>query len=119
MAETWIPIVMFLTTGFVLGLWIISRHKEREMLIEKGFAGDDIKSLYARTHNPYGAAKWAMIFLFGGTGLLVGTIIEEYMRNDAYVFASVIIFTGAGLLTYQKFYGDKMAKFIEDEENKN
>ena len=107
--EQLIPIVMFITIGLVVSLHIISRHRERQLLIEKEVDVEALKKLYHRPKNIYATAKWALMLLFGGTGLMVGINRYESMggTNEGYVFASVAISIGIGLLVWQKLYGNK------------
>lgn len=107
--EELIPIVMFITIGLVVSLHIISRHRERQLLIEKEVDVEALKKLYHRPKNMYSTAKYALISLFGGVGLMVGINRYESMggNNEGYVFASVAISIGIGLLVWQKLYGNK------------
>ena len=107
--EELIPIVMFITIGLVFSLHVISRHRERQLLIEKEVDVEALKSLYHRPKNIYTTAKWALILLFGGIGLLVGGYLDDGigLHGDGYAFASVAISVGIGLLVWQKLYGNK------------
>ncbi len=107
--EELIPIILFITIGLVISLHLIARHRERQLLIEKEVDVEALKKLYHRPKNIYGTAKWALMLLFGGIGLLVGIISYESMGryNEGYVFASVFISVGIGLLVWQKLYGNK------------
>ena len=106
--EILIPIVLFLVIGFILSFYIMARHKERQLLIEKEVDAETIKTLYGRIRYKFSTAKWAFIFLFGGIGLFTGIIItDEYHGNEGYAFASVAISVGIGLLVWQRLYGDK------------
>lgn len=114
--EALIPIVLFITIGLVISLHVISRHRERQLLIEKEVDVEALKSLYHRPKNTYATAKWALILLFGGVGLMVGVYLNDGMgrHGDGYAFASVAISVGIGLLVWQKLYGNKEI----DQENK-
>jgi len=107
--EQLIPIVLFITIGLVVSLHIISRHRERQLLIEKEVDVEALKKLYHRPKNIYATAKWALMLLFGGTGLMVGIYINDEvgLYGDGYAFASVAISVGIGLLVWQKLYGNK------------
>ncbi len=104
-----IPIILFITIGLVISLHLIARHRERQLLIEKEVDVEALKKLYHRPKNMYSTAKYALIMLFGGVGLMVGLISYENMgrHNEGYVFASVFISVGIGLLVWQKLYGNK------------
>ena len=107
--EQLIPIVLFITIGLVISLHLIARHRERQLLIEKEVDVEALKKLYHRPKNIYTTAKWALIFLFGGIGLMVGVYISDGIgrHGDEYGFASVAISVGIGLLVWQKLYGNK------------
>jgi len=107
--EELIPIILFITIGLVFSLHIIARHRERQLLIEKEVDVEALKRLYHRPKNIYGTAKWALMLLFGGIGLLVGIFLDDGMgrHGDGYAFAAVAISIGIGLLVWQKLYGDK------------
>ena len=114
--EFFIPITLFITIGLVSSLYLISRHRERQLLIEKEVDVEELKRLYHRPKSLYNTAKWALMLLFGGTGLMVGAYLNDGMgrHNDGYAFASVAISIGIGLLVWQKLYGNKEI----EEENK-
>jgi len=107
--EELIPIVLFITTGLVFSLHVIARHRERQLLIEKEVDVEALKKLYHRPKNLYNTAKWALMLLFGGVGLMVGEILDDGIgrHSDGYAFASVAISIGIGLLVWQKLYGNK------------
>ncbi|MDI6766822.1 MAG: hypothetical protein QME52_08380 [Bacteroidota bacterium] len=46
--EVLIPITMFLSVGAVFIIWIVTRHRERITMIEKGLTSDEIKAMYHR-----------------------------------------------------------------------
>jgi len=107
--EELIPIVMFITIGLVVSLHLLARHRERQLLIEKEVDVEALKKLYHRPKNMYSTAKYALILLFGGVGLIVGIYISEGIgrHSDGYEFATVAISVGIGLLVWQKLYGNK------------
>ena len=108
--EVLIPLTLFIAIAFVIYFGIRSRHMERMLLIEKDVNVEDLKKLYIKSngkYNKYNTAKWALIFLFGGTGLFFGIWVAEIMREDGYAFASVAISVGIGLLVWQRLYGNK------------
>ena len=104
-----IPITMFIAMAFVIYFFIITRHRERMLLLEKDVNVEDLKSLYTRSKSRYNMAKWALIFLFGGAGLFLGIWINEMTREDGYAPATVLLFIGLGLLVWQRLYGNKQA----------
>lgn len=105
--EELIPIILFIIIGFVITFHLMTRSKERQLLIEKNIGVEDLKSLYSKPLNRYNTAKWAFILLFGGIGLFIGIWLNEQTGEHGYVPASIAVSIGIGLLVWQKVYGDK------------
>ncbi len=105
--EVLIPITMFIAIAFVIYFYMMTRHRERMLLLERDVNVEDLKSLYTRSKSRYDTAKWALIFLFGGIGLFFGIWLNEMTREDGYVPAAVLVFVGLGLLVWQRLYGEK------------
>lgn len=105
--EDLIPIILFITVGFVVSFHLMTRHKERQLLIEKGSSIGDLKMLNFKSLSPYNTVKWAFILLFGGSGLFFGIWISGHMREEGYIPASIAVSVGLGLLLWQKIYGTK------------
>ena len=102
-----IPIILFIIIGFVISFHLMTRSKERQLLIEKDISTEDLKILYSKPLNRYNTAKWALIFLFGGIGMFIGIWLVEQTGVDIYLPAAIAVSIGTGLLVWQKVYGDK------------
>ena len=102
-----IPIILFIIIGFVITFHLMTRSKERQLLIEKDINVEDLKSLYSKPLSRYNTAKWAFIFLFGGIGMFIGIWLVEQTGVDIYLPAAIAVSIGTGLLVWQKVYGDK------------
>ena len=102
-----VGITLFIIIGFVISFHLMTRHKERQLLINKDIGVDDLKRLFFRPSNRFNTARWAFIFLFGGVGLFFGIWINEQTGEDGYVPAAIAVSIGIGLLVWQKIYGDK------------
>ena len=102
-----IPIILFIIIGFVISFHLMTRSKERQLLIEKDISTEDLKILYSKSLNRYRTAKWAFILLFGGVGLFIGIWLNEQTGEDGYVPAAIAVSIGIGLLVWQKVYGSK------------
>ncbi len=102
-----IPIILFIIIGFVITFHLMTRSKERQLLIEKDFTVEDLKSLYSKPLNHHNTAKWAFILLFGGIGLFIGIWLSEQTGEDGYALAAIALSIGIGLLVWQKVYGSK------------
>lgn len=105
--EIFIPMTLFIAIAFVIYFYMMTRHRERMLILEKDVSVEDLKQLFARPKSNYNTAKWALIFLFGGSGLFFGIWLNEMTREDGYVPAAVLVFIGLGLLVWQRLYGKK------------
>jgi hypothetical protein len=97
--EILIPLVLFLTIGAILGSIVLTRHKERMSMIEKGLKAEDIKSLYARQAfavNPLSSLKWGIVLVCVGVAILTGMWLHNTLMFDEGVFPGVIA-TGGGI----------------------
>ena len=98
----------------ILGFWLTlitfcymfftTRHKERMTLIEKGMTAD-IFEKRKRSTSRFSALKLGMVLLTGGFGLMVGNILASIFNADEalFVFTSLMIFGGLGLMYYYKY----------------
>jgi len=102
-----VPITMFIAAAFVIYFYMMTRHREKMLLFEKDVSMEDIKILYTKPKSGYNTAKWALIFLFGGSGLFFGIWLNDITGEDGYAPAAVILFVGLGLLVWQRLYGKK------------
>jgi hypothetical protein len=100
-----IAIVFFFSTLVIIwGGFILTRHKERAMMIERGLKAEEIQSLYSRSAwrtNPLSSLKWGIIILAIGIAALFGM----YLHANFYVEEGVIpglmaAFGGAGLIIF-------------------
>ena len=105
--EQLIPIILFIVIGFVISFHLMTRHKERRLLINKDIGVDDLKRLFFRPSNRFNTARWAFILLFGGVGMFLGIWINEQTGEDGYIPAVIAVSIGLGLLLWQKIYGNK------------
>jgi hypothetical protein len=102
--EFLIPIFFFLSVGAVWAVFLLTRHRERTMMIEKGMQSEEIKAMYARrwfTVNPLTTLKWGMLFVGVGLAALVGIWLREnYILNDGVIPGLMAIFGGAALIFF-------------------
>jgi hypothetical protein len=109
--EAMIPIFAIIFTFGIPGIiifWVIyAKHRERMRLIEKGLTPDEVKNYFKdadkipRPRNPFGALKWGILFLFFGAGVFLANVLEEkFDFSDGITFGLVVLFIGAGFLTY-------------------
>ena len=106
-----IPIVFFLTVGGIWGFTLLTRHRERMTMIEKGLKTEDMKTLYERGTlriNPLSSLKWGMIFAFVGVAALIGMYLRmAYFVEEGIYPALMCLFGGLGLLAFYMFASKK------------
>lgn len=99
-----IPIFLFACIAAVWGAYILTRHKERMMLIEKGTGAEDIKSLYARDRrnfSPLSHLKWGMILIGVGVAVLFSMWLREaYMVEEGVYPGLIALLGGAALIVF-------------------
>jgi hypothetical protein len=102
--EILIPIFFFLSLAAVLTVYLLTRHRERVLMIEKGMKSEDIKALYNKrwfTTNPFSSLKWGMLFVGVGLAALVGIWLREsYMMNDGVIPGLMCVFGGGALIVF-------------------
>lgn len=102
--EVLVPIVFFLTIAGIWGFTLLTRHKERMTMIEKGLKPEDMKALYQRGTlriNPLGSLKWGMIFSFVGVAALIGMYLRTaYYVEEGIYPALMCLFGGGGLIAF-------------------
>lgn len=111
--EVLIPIVFFLTMGAIWGSFILTRHRERINMIEKGLKAEEIKSLYERQTmkaNPLFSLKWGMVLICIGIAIMLGIWLREnYIFNDGIIPGMIATFGGVGLVLFY-FIASKKAQ---------
>jgi hypothetical protein len=115
MSEVFIPIFFFLVVGGTIAVAILTKHRERLTMLEKGLTPQDIKSLYerstARNQNIASALKWGIVFISIGLALLLGMWLREVYRIDEVVYFGLIaLFGGTGLVIYYALANKKESK---------
>lgn len=99
-----VPIFFFLCVAVIWGAFILTRHKERISMIDKGLKSDDIKALYAGRIwkiSPLSSLKWGMIFIGIGLAVLLASWLHNVYMWDEGVYPGLItLFGGLGLLCF-------------------
>ncbi len=99
-----VGIVFFLCVALVLGAHILSKHKERMTIIEKGLNPEEIKSLYARTWyatSPLASLKWGILLVTVGAGLMIGLWLHStYYVSEGVVPGLMAVAGGLGLVVF-------------------
>jgi len=96
--------VFFMTVVVIWGSIILTRHKERMTMIEKGLKSEDIKALYergTRRMNSLTSLMWGMVFVGIGLAAVIGTWLNSvYNVDDGVIPALMALFGGVGLITF-------------------
>lgn len=96
--------IVFLSITLVIGTFLLTRHRERTMIIEKGMSPDEIRALVSsggfRTH-PLSSLKWGIVFISVGLAALLGVWLESMYHNDGgFIPGLIALFGGAGLVLF-------------------
>jgi hypothetical protein len=104
-------IFFFTTVVLIWGGIVLTRHKERMTIIERGLKPEDMKALYDRgsLRVSFGSSlKWGIIFVGIGLAILVGMWLRETYMVEGGVFPGLIaLFGGIGLVVYYLIAGKK------------
>ena len=102
--ETIIPIVFFLSIVAVWGGIVLTRHKERMTIIDKGLNPADLKALYERSSraaNPLSSLKWGILLICVGLAVLIGIWLrDQFFLNDGVIPGLMAVLGGAGLVFF-------------------
>jgi hypothetical protein len=105
--------VFFMTIVVIWGGIILTRHKERMTMIEKGLKAEDIKALYergTRWMSPLAPLMWGMVFVGIGLAAIIGTWLNNvYNVGDEVIPALMALFGGIGLIAFY-FVASKRAR---------
>ncbi len=104
-------IFFFLTILLIFGSFIISRHKERMSIIEKGLNAEDMKALYttwAKPTSPLSSLKWGILLVMVGLAVILGVWLHSmYFLGDGIIPGLIAVFGGVGLLLYYRIASKK------------
>ncbi len=110
--EVLIPITMFMLIGGIWGFTLLTRHRERMTMIEKGLKPEDMKALYERATlkiNPLSSLKWGMIFVSVGIAALIGMYLHaNYYVDEGIYPALMALLGGVGLIAFYLFASKKL-----------
>ena len=102
--EIFVPIVFFFVIAAIWGSFILTRHKERMAMLDKGLKPEDIKQLYMKGSaqvSPLGSLKWGIVFVAVGLAVILGMWVRETMYVEEGVYPALIaLFGGAGLIIF-------------------
>jgi hypothetical protein len=101
MVEILVPIALFATIAGIVFIVVSSKNKERLALIEKGLDVSIFKQ-EGETHWRYGALKLGLLAIGVGIGLVIANIldVQGIMDDEVAYFAMIFVFGGFGLISY-------------------
>jgi di/tricarboxylate transporter len=109
--EVMIPITMFMSFAAVLIIWLITRHRERVTMIEKGLTSDEIKAMYHREirRNPLTSLKWGILFVLAGVAIVLGNFLHaQYNTDEGVIIGLLCLFVGIGLVLFYNIASKKL-----------
>lgn len=99
-----VAMFFFAATAVVVATLLLTRHKERMTIIDKGLKAEDYTSLYrnpARQVYPLSSLKWGLIFILVGVAVLVGLWLRQmYSVEEGVFFGLVALGAGIGLVAF-------------------
>ena len=95
MEDIFVPIGFFLTLFAILYVYWSNRTKERLALIEKGIDAGIFKS----TPSKYALLKWGIFLMGAAVGVIAGYILSLVINEVVAYFAMIFLFGGVGLIT--------------------
>lgn len=95
MEEIFVPIGFFLALFAILYVYWSNRTKERLALIEKGIDAGIFKS----TPSKYALLKWGIFLMGAAVGVIAGYILSLVINEVVAYFAMIFLFGGVGLIT--------------------
>jgi uncharacterized membrane protein YkgB len=101
-----IPIIMMVVIGLVFVTYFYYRSRERQLLIEKGLSGDEIKQFFEKKRDYFILFKIGIIAIFFGIGLGIGFIPGD---ESVWMGPAICVFTGIGFVV-ANIVGNKMRK---------
>ena len=103
--EFLVGIFFFICVAVIWGAYILSKHRERMTIIEKGLNPEDMKTLYAKNWrfaaSPLTSLKWGILLVMVGAGLLIGLWLHSmYYLADGFVPGIMAVAGGLGLVIF-------------------
>lgn len=102
---------MFLSVAAVFIIWIVTRHRERVTMIEKGLTNDEIKAMYHREikRDPLASLKWGILFVLAGVAIVLGNFLHaQYNTDEGVIIGLLCLFVGIGLVLFYSIASKKL-----------
>ena len=103
--------VIFLSFVAIAGAHILTRHRERVLLIDKGLKAEDVRTLYERHPfriNPLSSLKWGLILVGAGVAFVLAMFADRwYNMEEGIYFGLIAVFAGLALLLFYRVASKK------------
>ena len=99
-----ITLIVFLSITLVIGTYLLTRHRERIQMIEKGMTAEEIRSMIqfgGFKSDPLASLKWGMVFIGVGLAAVTGMWLHNaYMVDEGVIPGLIALFGGMGLVVF-------------------
>jgi hypothetical protein len=99
-----IILIIFLSITLIVGTFLLTRHRERIQMIEKGMTAEEIRSMIqfgGFKPNPLSSLKWGMVFIGVGLAAITGLWLQSaFMVEKGVIPGLIALFGGIGLVVF-------------------
>jgi hypothetical protein len=108
-----ITLIVFLSITLIIGTYLLTRHRERIQMIEKGMTAEEIRSMIqfgGFKTDPLSSLKWGMVFIGVGLAAVTGMWLHNsFMIDEGVIPGLIALFGGIGLVVFY-FIADRKAR---------
>jgi hypothetical protein len=108
-----ITLIIFLSVTLIVGTFLLTRHRERIQMIEKGMTAEEIRGMIqfgGFKPNPLSSLKWGMVFIGVGLAAVIGMWLHSaFMVDEGVIPGLIAVFGGIGLVVFY-FIADRKAR---------
>lgn len=111
--EVMVPITFFMSIAAIFVIAIITRHRERISMIEKGLTSEEIKAMYHRDikRDPFASLKWGLMFVLAGAAILLGNYLHvQFNVEEGAIIGLVILFVGIALVLFYSIASKRLSQ---------
>ena len=79
-----ITLIVFLSITLIVGTYLLTRHRERIQMIEKGMTAEEIRSMIqfgGFKTDPLSSLKWGMVFIGVGLAVVTGIWLHNALHG--------------------------------------
>jgi hypothetical protein len=111
-----ITLIVFLSITLIIGTYLLTRHRERIQMIEKGMTAEEIRSMIqfgGFKTDPLSSLKWGMVFIGVGLAVVTGIWLHNaYMIDEGVMPGLIALFGGIGLVVFYFIAGRKAGSAV-------